>query len=104
MSCPDTMTELGDQDRSKPLRSRTDSVDLPNRLALRPKEAAQALGISERKLREMLPELPHVRRAGVVMLPVDGLKQWLTEEAEAEGRRTTAVAEEIVAEIRGRSE
>ena len=49
---------------------------LSERLALRPREAAQALGISERKLRELLPELPHVRRGGVLMFPVDSLRGW----------------------------
>ncbi len=44
---------------------------LSNRLALRPAEAAQALGIGERTLRQILPELPHVRVGGVVLLPVD---------------------------------
>ncbi len=33
------------------------SAQLANRLALRPKEAAVALGVSERTLHQMLPEL-----------------------------------------------
>ena len=52
---------------------------LASRLALRPKEAAEALGISERKLREMLPELPHIRLSGVVLLPVKQLGSWPAE-------------------------
>jgi hypothetical protein len=36
-------------------------LHLPDRLALRPKEAAEALGISERKLRDELNQIPHVR-------------------------------------------
>ena len=34
-------------------------------------EAAEALGIDERTLRQILPVLPHVRVGGVVLLPVD---------------------------------
>ena len=74
--------------------------DIATRLALRINEAAQALGISKRKLQELLPELPHVRRGRVVMLPVASLKQWLSEEAEAERRRSAKITEEIVAEMR----
>src|SRR5262245_44243801 len=44
------------------------TANLSDRLALRPREAAEALGLSERKRRELLPELPHVRRGGVVLL------------------------------------
>ncbi len=46
-------------------------IELATRLALRPREAAEALGLSERKLRELLPELPPVRRGGIVLFPVD---------------------------------
>jgi excisionase family DNA binding protein len=67
---------------------------LADRLALRPKEAAEALGISERTLRQLLPELPTVRRGNIVLVPVAGLREWLREESEAErGRGDKAVAE-----------
>ena len=78
-----------------------DRLCLANRLALRPKEAAEALGVSERKLREMLPELPHVRRDSVVMLPVEGLRAWLSEQAEARSSGADAVASEILEELQG---
>ena len=80
--------------------SRTPEFDLAKRLALRPKEAAEVLGISERTLRQMLPELPVIRRGGVVLLPVEPLRAWLREQAEAEGRRADAIADEVVAAIR----
>ena len=75
---------------------------LADRLALRPREAAAVLGISVRKLREMLPELPHVRRGRLVMLPVNALQQWLDEEAEEEGCQADAVVDEILATIGGK--
>ncbi len=75
-------------------------LSLDGRLALRPREAAEALGISERTLRQMLPELPVVRRGGVVLLPVEPLRAWLRDEAAIEGRRADTVAGEVLAAIR----
>ena len=71
------------------------------RLALRPKEAAQALGIGERTLRQILPELPHVRVGGAVLLPVEGLQAWLRERAEAEQGRVEAVVDDVLRSVRG---
>ena len=72
---------------------------MPPRLALRPKEAAEALGISERTLRQILPELPHFRVGGVVLLPVEELKAWLREQASAEGSRAEALVGQILETI-----
>jgi excisionase family DNA binding protein len=69
---------------------------LSERLALRPKEAAEALGISERTLRQLLPELPTVRRGNIVLVPVAGLREWLREESEAERARGDKVVAEIL--------
>jgi len=73
---------------------------LSDRLALRPKEAAKTLGISERALRSLLPELPVVRRGRIVLLPVQALQAWLLEQARVEPERAGAVADAIIAEIR----
>jgi len=77
-------------------------VDLRGRLALRPAEAARALGISERTFRDLLPRIPHLRteEGGAVLIPVRALENWLEEEARAEGTRADRVASEILAEIR----
>ena len=72
---------------------------LADRLALRPKEAAQALGIGERTLRNILPELPHVRVGGVVLLPVEGLRRWLEEQSKTEQGRAEQVAGEVLQAI-----
>ncbi len=67
---------------------------LADRIALRPREAAAALGVSERTFRQLLPQLPHVREGGVVLVPVDALKAWVAERARTQARATdTAVAE-----------
>jgi excisionase family DNA binding protein len=65
-------------------------------LALRPREAADALGLSERKLRELLPELPTVRRGRIVLIPVEPLRRWLREESETERARGDKVVAEIL--------
>ena len=68
------------------------------RLALRPREAAQALGLSERKLRELTPQLPHIRRGGVLMFPVGALERWLEEQARA-GSETDAVVDDVLKSV-----
>ncbi len=76
-------------------------LDLADRLALRPAEAARALGISERTLRTLLPRLPVVRTAGCVLLPVKALEQWLEEHAQAGRTRIDATVEEHLGQIGG---
>ena len=60
-----------------------DNVGSPPRLALRPREAARALGIGERLLwsKTNAGEIPHVRLGRAVVYPVDELRRWLTEQA-----------------------
>jgi len=72
--------------------------DLNGRLALRPAEAARALGISERTFRALLPRIPHIRLDGAVLIPLDVLRRWLTERAEASGTRADRIVSEILAD------
>jgi len=69
---------------------------LPERLALRPKEAAKALGLSERKFREVMHELPHVFVGGVRLFPVASLSEWLSSGAAAEKGRTAELVDELL--------
>lgn len=89
--------------RNQGVLKASERLDLSNRLALRVKEAAEALGLGERTVRQILPELPHLRAGGVVLLPVDGLRAWLQEQAEAEKGRVDAVAEEVLKVVSGGS-
>lgn len=54
-------------------------------LALRPREAAAALGIGTRKLWEITADktsgIPHLRIGRTVLYPVDELRTWLAERA-----------------------
>jgi excisionase family DNA binding protein len=56
-------------------------------LALRPKEAAKALGISERLLWTWTNQgvIPHLRIGKAVVYPVDSLRAWLIEQAQKGG-------------------
>ena len=66
-----------------------DSVPIPT-LALRPKDAARALGIGERKLWEITADrtsgIPHFRLGKALLYPVDDLRTWLAERAAKGGR------------------
>ena len=59
-------------------------------LALRPKDAAKALGIGERKLWELTADrtsgIPHVRFGKAILYPVRELQDWLAQRAAKEGR------------------
>lgn len=79
------------------MAAESDRLNLPDRLALRPAEAAETLGISERKFRSLLPRLPHIREGGVVLIPVDLLRQWLVEQAAED--RSDSVVEEMLSEL-----
>jgi excisionase family DNA binding protein len=52
-------------------------------LALRPREAARALGIGPRLLWSMTNrgEIPHLRLGRALVYPVDALRRWLSEQA-----------------------
>lgn len=60
-------------------------------LALRPREAAKALGIGERKLWEITADrasgVPHIRLGRAVLYPVDLLRDWLAQQALKNGGR-----------------
>jgi excisionase family DNA binding protein len=57
----------------------TPATDTPPRSALRPKEAAQSLGVSPRKLAKMLKsgELRSVKLGWVRLIPVDAIEDVL---------------------------
>lgn len=68
----------------------SDDCVLP--IALRPRDAAKALGISERKLWALTadPEcdIPHIRLGRLVRYPVRELQDWLAAQAIREAGRT----------------
>ncbi len=73
-------------------------IDLQNRLALRQDEAAEVLGISVRTLRNLTPYLPTVRMGGVLLYPVEGVREWLRNEAASQEAQANAIADAIMKE------
>ena len=71
-------------------------LPLADRLGLRPKEVAKALGVSERTVRQMLPALPHIRFGSAVVVPVDSLRAWLREQAQVEQNGVEKAVSEIL--------
>ena len=62
---------------------RQDKIDPPTPcLAMRLREAAAALGVSERTLWDWTQrgDVPHVRRNKTILYPVDALRRWLDEQ------------------------
>ncbi|ADB15811.1 DNA binding domain protein, excisionase family [Pirellula staleyi DSM 6068] len=63
------------------------------KLALRSKEAAKALGISEKTLSKWTKEnkIPHLRVNGIVLYPIEALSKWL-ESSMAQGTTEQVVS------------
>ncbi len=78
----------------------TAAFDLHGRMALRPREVAHVLGISERLVRQILPELPHTRIGSAVVVPKDMLGEWLRKRAHNEGNRVKILVNEVVAALK----
>jgi hypothetical protein len=74
---------------------------LGTRLALRPKEAAKALGICERTLRAMLPRLPVLREGKAVMILIKPLEELLAAEAKENMENADRIAGEILEVMTG---
>jgi len=72
-------------------------IELSSRLALRPKEAAEALGVSLGTLRKWMRDdgLPFIRLDGVVLIPRSELGEWMAAHINDE-RRADAHATEIL--------
>ena len=67
----------------KPALLQTECDEQTPRLALRPKEAALALGISERLLwsKTNAGDIPHCRVGRTILYPIDLLREWLAQQA-----------------------
>jgi len=59
----------------------TNPTPIPH-LALRPRQAAEALGVSERTLWSWTQagDVPHIKRGKATLYPVRELQQWLSEQ------------------------
>ena len=75
------------------------AVQLSERLALSIAEAAAAVGVSERLMRTLMPEIPHCRIGNRVVIPVPLLAEWLRKQAQKDedvvGKAVNDILEEI---------
>jgi hypothetical protein len=62
-------------------------------------EAAEALGIAEGTIRNYLPQIPHFRLGRTLLFPVDGLRKWASDQANAQHDHTDQVVEEILSAV-----
>jgi len=63
------------------LQPANSATDVP-RLCLSVFEAAKSVGLSEKHFRdEILPSVPHLRVGRRIVIPVDGLRRWLSEQS-----------------------
>ena len=74
-------------------------IILAERLALTVAETAAALGVSERHLRDLLPEIPHTRLGGRVVIPIEPMQKWLADQTKIEPNRIDETVTEILSEI-----
>ena len=72
----------------------------PPRLALRPKEAAEALGVGERTLRGWMRDegLPFARVGGAVLILRKDLEHWIEQRVDT-SERVSAIVDEILDDL-----
>jgi excisionase family DNA binding protein len=88
-------------DRAPRPPTQKEAVRLADRLALSVKEAATVVGVSERHLRGLLPEIPHTYLGARIVIPKDAFNRWLNQRAEAKAGRVDSAVSEILDSIRG---
>ncbi len=71
-------------------------VRLSERAALTISEAAASLGVSERHLRTVLPEIPHFHLGGRVLIPQGQLVEWMRSEVDSERNRSDEIVRKVV--------
>jgi hypothetical protein len=72
---------------------------LSERLALRTHEVAAVLGVSERTVRGMLPELPHTYFGRCLVFPTNLLREWLDDRVRTQEGQIENVSKEILKAI-----
>ena len=86
---------------SDPPSNGRDPFRLADRVALTLSEAAKAMGVCKNTLRRLISTegLPVIRTGGVVLVPVDELRRWLSERASREANTVSAVVDEVLGDL-----
>ena len=77
-------------------------VILATRFAVTASELACALGVSERLLRSLQAQIPHVWLGNRILFPVDAVHEWLKSEASRERDASGNIADEMLQEVASR--
>ena len=72
------------------------AASLGGRLGISVAEAARAIGVSERHLRQYLPEIPHLHVGRRVVIPIDSFREWLRARAQGESRRVERAVQDVL--------
>ncbi len=75
------------------------AVRLSERLAVSVSEAATAIGVSERLMRTVLPDIPHCHVGNRVVIPISLLAEWLCKQAQKDQTVVGKAVDEILEEI-----
>lgn len=86
-------------DKPKTHASEESPLRLSERLALRTHEVAAVLGVSERTVRGMLPELPHTYFGRCLVFPTNLLREWLDDRVRTQAGQIENVSKEILKAI-----
>lgn len=75
----------------------TSTIDLANRVALRPEEAADAFGVNVKTVRKWMreEELPFFHMDRLIFIPIAGLEDWIKKRIHTE-RSSDRIADEIL--------
>ena len=82
-----------------PRPSAEPALALADRLALRPKQAASALSLSEAAFRRVAPEIPCVRRGKIKLYRPETLDAWLRKNERSDAETAEAIADQLLADI-----
>jgi hypothetical protein len=75
------LNQLGAVDKHIEFVTESSPSSIP-KLGISVRESAKSLGMSEKHFRTtVLPNIPHVRLGRRIVIPVDGLREWLSERA-----------------------
>ncbi len=96
MTEPNRSKEASGATQAGSTANREQLPELSQRIGLSVSEAADAVGVSERHLRKLLPEIPHMHIGGRVVIPVKEFEAWLGEQVKAESVEPDRIVDEIL--------
>ena len=69
---------------------------LGGRLGISVAEAARAIRVAERHLRQSLPEIPHLHVGRRVVIPIESFREWLRARPQGESQRLGEPSKDVL--------